>query len=791
MKKTMFWIVNFILLIVTMSSLVVAESWYIKGGDSGLQNFSDTMDQGFYYQYDGNESNLTIGTDQCSPSDTVWSSDGACVQPGFANREDFSLFNDNGYLWWHPSSSEGGVLLKFTAPVTTEYFFNVSFFKYVGGNVVNFSVKLQDDTVLLVSSLAGGTQSSFQQSVNLTALDTLHFIAETPDGDSGDSAGIILNISSVPSSNFTVQVKNVESTNINNFTAIVNGTSYSTTTGTATTNIIVDSGVVAVVIEDAIDTNGVYFNKTTASHDTVLNLNVIGLYQAEITFNATEKYTGTNLSGDFYKSTTVQESPAKLLAVFQNISFVNQTYSPFINTTNEFTFTALQNTTGTQFLNVTNAVLNITPKSIFDNSTINTFTGYVQNTATNFNETINSTNGFVEFPLLLNLNYTVYVESSVHAINKNNIATVNVTTSPTTQSFFLYDINTIQFTFKDEETDTQITWENVTIDLIGSLQSYNYTTTDGNYTATLLQPSDYAMRYSAPSYNEKFYYFTPINQSYNQLTLYLLNSSSSSNITVNVIDQTTAVVEGALVIAQRYYIAENAYKTVEIAKTNFEGKALMSLTMYDEFYKFIIEYDDEVVFISTPSYITDTDLLFQVTIGEELLEDYDEYTSISGKVTYNNATQRFTFTFNDADNLATQFCLHIKRLSYSGSTIINSSCTTTSSGSITLGFIHLNATTYEAAGTFIRDSISYVIDVFSITTDETTTTGVIGLILQVILTIAFAFMFMYVSPILTPIGVGLSLILGRLFILTSLSWPVLLGFMAGMIILTLWLGRND
>ncbi len=594
-------------------------------------------------------------------------------------------------------------------------------------------------------------------------------------------------------SNFTVSAKDIENNAIQNFTAIVNGTSYPTTDGTAETPILQGSGNINITIQDAINNDGYYFNYTNPSVDTSSNYEATLLYQAEITFIATEKYSDDVLSGDFYKSTTIQSSPAHLLAVSQNISFVNTTYSPYKNTTYEFTFTALQNSSETQFYNVTNAVLNITPQSIYDNSSILNFTGWVYSSVLGFNETINVTDssGYVELELLLNYNYTVHVENPDYAINDNNEVTLNLTMSPTQQILYLYDTNTIHFTFKDEETDTEITWENVTIALIGSLQSYNYTTSDGNYTATLLQPSDYAMRYSAPSYDERFYYFTLTNQSYNQLTLYLLNSTSSSNITVNVIDQTTSVVEGALVIAQRYYIAENAYKTVEIAETNFEGKAHMSLVMHDEFYKFTIEYDDEVVFVSTPTYITETELTFQVTIGEELLEDYDEYTLISGRVTYNNATERFTFTFNDADSLATQFCLHITRFSYSGSTIVNSSCTTTSSGSITLGFAHLNSTTYEAVGTFIRDSISYAVDVFSITTDETASTGVVGLILQVILTIAFAFMFMYVSPILTPIGVGLSLILGRLFILTSLSWPVLLGFMAGMIILTLWLGRND
>jgi len=205
--KTIGMGILFLMMLLVTVGVALAESWYIKGGSSGLQNYSSSMNQGFYYQNSSSGVNFTTVTNtDCGPMSTQWkvSGAGACVNPNFANRTDFGVFSDNGFLWWHPNNAVSGPMLKFTAPHTGEYFYNVTFYKYTGGNNVNFYIRSGNNvvyntgTLVYNVNLSGGSTDLRRSSVNLSQGQELVFIALTTDSNAGDSSGIMLNITTGP-----------------------------------------------------------------------------------------------------------------------------------------------------------------------------------------------------------------------------------------------------------------------------------------------------------------------------------------------------------------------------------------------------------------------------------------------------------------------------------------------------------------------------------------------------------------------------------------------------------------
>ncbi len=106
----------------------------------------------------------------------------------------------------------------------------------------------------------------------------------------------------------------------------------------------------------------------------------------------------------------------------------------------------------------------------------------------------------------------------------------------------------------------------------------------------IITPSRYNIRYSAPGYETRTYYFTLINRTHTNLTLYLLKNTSATTVTATVYDEFDQEIESAFIKILRYDQPSNSYRIQEIVETNTQGQATFSAVLNDEYYKFIIEY---------------------------------------------------------------------------------------------------------------------------------------------------------------------------------------------------------
>lgn len=353
-----------------------------------------------------------------------------------------------------------------------------------------------------------------------------------------------------------------------------------------------------------------------------------------------------------------------------------------------------------QFLNVTAVEQSGTAIPYFANSTLNhnstydlelnltPYTAiYASGNATINNFTVNgtsTTNGVVYLRLYNDTyNLTISDADDINGVEyANQNATLTASPYLRNYTFTLKYSNTINISFYDEETGALITPTTVYLEAISISQSGNYSTTTGTITESFFIPDTYTLRYNALGYADSFYYLTIEDRTFNALNLTLLNTSSSSNVTLNVFDTLGNKLEGAIVKVLKYDVTNNDYDVTQILQTNFEGVAYANIVLNAEYYKFIIDYDGETRLTTNPTYIYGTDLTFYVPIGTQGMEDFFEEADLSGQITYNYATGLVTFTYSDLDNTASQGCLYAYTRSSYANTLVNTSCSSSSSGTV-------------------------------------------------------------------------------------------------------------
>lgn len=273
--------------------------------------------------------------------------------------------------------------------------------------------------------------------------------------------------------------------------------------------------------------------------------------------------------------------------------------------------------------------------------------------------------------------------------------------------------NTINISFYDEETGSLLSGTTVYFEAISDSQAGNYTTSTGVLTESFLLPDSYTFRYNALGYEESFYSLTIADRSFNALNLTLLNSTSATEVTLTVYDTLGNTLEDATVKVLKYDVASNAYFVTEILNTNFEGVATANIVLNSEYYKFIIDYDGETRLTTSPTYIYGTSLTFYIPISTSGMEDLFDQVAISGQINYNYATNLAVFTYSDTENAASQGCLYAYTRSAGTNTLVNSSCVSSSSGSLNLPAFN-SSSTWVFEGKVTKGGNTYLISTYRV-----------------------------------------------------------------------------
>ena len=449
-----------------------------------------------------------------------------------------------------------------------------------------------------------------------------------------------------------------------------------------------------------------YFNGSgTGTENATVNNQIYG---ALVTINATDLLnnsvnTFNVTSGDQTNTTSTGSLKLYLAPNTTNTVYING--SGYVNNYEYTINTTAQDTGSYTITGLYTTELNVTASEIGTGAAINEFTiNYTGVT----NGSTSTTTGSALIRLLEG-NYTLTFDSTNYTIEYANITAENATQS---YEFTAYYTNTINISFYDEETGALINFTTVYLEIISDSQSANYSTNNGTITDSFLNPDAYTLRYNALGYEDSFYYFTLADRTFNALNLTLLNTSASTDVTINVFDTLGNRLEGAFVKVLKYDITTNNYNIVEILQTNFEGVTEANIVLNNEYYKFIIDYNGQTRLTTNPTYIYGNELSFYVPIGSQGMEDFFEEAAISGQITYNNNTGLVTFTYSDLDNTATKGCLYSYTRTNGINTLVNTSCSSTSSGTL-YSYATNSSNNWFFSGEVTKGGVENVISTFN------------------------------------------------------------------------------
>lgn len=439
----------------------------------------------------------------------------------------------------------------------------------------------------------------------------------------------------VAPSNFSVTLTDIEGGSINNFTADINGTDYTTTTGTATANFVQGSGSVDIIIKDAIDENGHFFNKTYSSIDTSSNYVATDLYQAEISFEARELISLDVISGDFLLDDD-SEAGAFYTAGNYNITFMNTSY---FNNTQEFSFVALENETKYLF-GVYSNIINVSVQNAYSGQNLTNFSGYIYSYDETYNATFNATGEYIELPTI-NGSYLIYVEAEGYSLSEDNFLNVSTDYLINNATFYLYSNNSVLINIYDEDTFLSVT-DNISITISGNESEDIYYTATGQYFLEDLSDGSYTVKFSGDNYTLKSYVITVADRSTQTLNAYL--SAISEDVTFTFLDyDSSAVLEG--VSMTMYRQLNGSWTVVQTKLSDISGQALLQYVP-DVQYKFFATfsgYDDKLFYLDpvlSSAYnirmTKETDLTTAPSYSDVSLQYYP-------KTFKTNETNNFTF----------------------------------------------------------------------------------------------------------------------------------------------------
>lgn len=278
-------------------------------------------------------------------------------------------------------------------------------------------------------------------------------------------------------------------------------------------------------------------------------------------------------------------------------------------------------------------------------------------TYTSTNHSVNGEMNFTQVNGLMNLTVSAdgYLNQTVqHRFSYDN----------NSYSFVLSPENTLNTTFYDEIPATLLTYE-VDVELIGPTNGSSISTSTGSHKFTDLEAGDYEVRYKSDLYKQRSYFITIADGTVTQTDLYLLSLGNSTDIEVTVQDGSGSKLEDAEVRLKRYYVATNSYTTVAMAKTDFEGVAILDVDFDDAFYQ-IEAISDGYTTQTSGSKIFNTEITITVVKSADPFTQIDVANDVSTSLTFNNNSQTYSYTFTSMSGTEREGVIEV--IEYDGNT---------------------------------------------------------------------------------------------------------------------------
>lgn len=352
-------------------------------------------------------------------------------------------------------------------------------------------------------------------------------------------------------------------------------------------------------------------------------------------------------------------------------------------------------------------------------------------------------------------------------------------------------VPSIDITFYDDSTNSLIT-DLMYAQVLGETNYFSANTTTSSIYLDLGTDTAYTIKYWGDGYLTKFYSLIVQNTEAATVSLYATNENSSyQNITATITDQNLYNLEGAILSIEKFNGELGQYLVSERIAADFEGKIIFKGVLYEDFYKFKIYYDSELVFSSLPTTIKDYELNFIVDIGEDVAQDYFDLLNLDYTLSYDNSTNRFAFTYSTGTGSLTGVKLDTTRVGSREDTLIERTISSSASGTIYHSVSNVTGYSYKSCAYGLMSGEYRLINCeyksFKETIPEDSED--MFLFLLAILTVLFALSGLY-SISLMLVVTPLPSILFELLGFTTIGLPIVLSVELLFIIIALVIDKN-
>ena len=210
----------------------------------------------------------------------------------------------------------------------------------------------------------------------------------------------------------------------------------------------------------------------------------------------------------------------------------------------------------------------------------------------------------------------------------------------------------------------------------------------------------------------------------------------------------------------RYFVGTNSYKTIAISRTNFDGVATAYLTLYTDWYRFILIQDGEIVEQFTPTTITETDITFR--IGAAGQGEWFQYVNQVGfSCSTSNVTNSTSCTVTDTSGLMNTVSLSATRYTPLGWIDVCNDTSTSASVTLVCDLGDTDGELYYYVLGAMFDETSYVLEAEHIDYRSTDPIyGTLGVLVGLFIIIQLAMIGAFKGPVpamgMTAIGVALT-----------------------------------
>jgi len=174
------------------------------------------------------------------------------------------------------------------------------------------------------------------------------------------------------------------------------------------------------------------------------------------------------------------------------------------------------------------------------------------------------------------------------------------------------------------------------------------------------------------------------------ITLYDILTTESTDFQITFKNSDFIVVEGALIQVNRQFVSEGVFKTVELPITDSNGQTIVHLVRNDVVYNYIVTKDNEVIgtFNNLIAFCEDQ-TIGQCFISLNALQgttntfNVDQDIGISSSFAFNSTSRDLVLTFATTDGTVRTVLLNGTKMDQIGNTSICSASVTSSSGTLT------------------------------------------------------------------------------------------------------------